>query len=233
MTDRAPNPALTDRLARTELVVLDMAGTTVADDGLVEEAFRTALPGAGPEQTAYVRATMGTSKITVFRHLTGGDEARAQQANTAFEHAYARLVDDGHCAPLPGAEETLRRLRDQGRTIALTTGFARTTQERIIAALGWQGLTDLTLCPADAGRGRPHPDMVLTAALRARVSSVAAVAVAGDTDSDVRTGLNAGAGIVAGVRTGAHGEEELRAAGATHVLDSVAALPGLLEAREG
>ena len=74
--------------------------------------------------------------------------------------------------------------------------------------------------------------MVLAAALRARVSSVAAVAVAGDTASDVRTGRNAGAGIVAGVLTGAHDAVTLEAAGATHVLDSVAALPALLAARE-
>ncbi|WP_051049557.1 phosphonatase-like hydrolase [Nocardiopsis ganjiahuensis] len=219
---------------RTELVVLDMAGTTVADDGLVERAFRAALPDFTEADLAHVRDTMGESKITVFRHLTGGREERAQKANAAFEAAYAGLVDEGRCAPLPGAEEALRRLREDGRAIALTTGFARDTQDRIITALGWRRLVDLTLCPADVGgRGRPHPDMVLAAALRAQVSSVAAVAVAGDTASDVRTGRNAGAGTVVGVLTGAHDAATLEAAGATHVLGSVAALPDLLTAREG
>ncbi|WP_376724029.1 phosphonatase-like hydrolase [Nocardiopsis alba] len=225
---------LEPRPSRIELVVLDMAGTTVADDGLVERAFGAALPDATDEQLAYVRATMGESKITVFRHLTGGDEEQAHAANAAFEAAYARLVDEGHCAPLPGAEDALRRLRDQGRGIALTTGFARDTQDRILAALGWNDLVDLALCPSDVdGRGRPHPDMILTAALRSRVSSVAAVAVAGDTDSDMRAGRNAGASVVAGVRTGAHDTATLRLAGAGHVLDSVAELPDLLAAREG
>jgi phosphonatase-like hydrolase len=216
-----------------ELVVLDMAGTTVADDGLVEAAFEAALPDHTPEAAAYVRATMGESKITVFRHLCG-DEDRAREANRAFERAYARLVDEGRCAPLPGAEDALRELRAQGRTTALTTGFSRDTQERILSALGWREAADLVLCPADAGgRGRPHPDMVLTAALRARVSSVAAVAVVGDTASDIRSGLSAGASVAAGVRTGAHDDDALRAAGATHVLDGVADLPGLLASREG
>ncbi|WP_017570891.1 phosphonatase-like hydrolase [Nocardiopsis halotolerans] len=216
-----------------ELVVLDMAGTTVADDGLVDAAFAAALPDHTPEAAAYVRATMGESKITVFRHLCE-DEDRAQAANRAFEDAYARLVDQGRCEPLPGAGDALRELRCQGRTIALTTGFSRKTQERILRSLGWEDAADLVLCPADAGgRGRPHPDMVLTAALRARVGSVAAVAVVGDTASDVRSGLRAGASVVVGVRTGAHEEDTLRAAGATHVLDGVADLPGLLAAREG
>ncbi|PAU46525.1 phosphonatase-like hydrolase [Streptomyces albireticuli] len=220
------------------LVVLDMAGTTVADDGLVEQAFAAAahVLGAEPgspahaEQLAYVRATMGESKISVFRHLSGGDEERARRANAAFEAAYGDSVAAGRCAPLPGAREAIERMRADGRAVVLTTGFARVTQDAILAALGWTDLADLTLCPADAGgRGRPYPDMVLTALLRTRaVDSVRRIAVAGDTSYDVLSGRRAGAAVVAGVLTGAHDEAALRASGATHVLTSVAELPGVL-----
>ena len=214
------------------LVVLDMAGTTVADGGLVELAFAAAAQrlGADPESMLdHVRATMGESKISVFRHLFG-EEAKAQEANRAFEEAYAGLVHGGRVEALPGARETIEELTAQGRTVVLTTGFARTTQDAILAALGWRDLVPLTLCPADAGgRGRPYPDLVLTAFLRtAAADDVRQVAVVGDTSYDVLTGVRAGAGLVAGVRTGAHGDEAFRAAGATHVLDSVAALPALL-----
>lgn len=214
------------------LVVLDMAGTTVADGGLVEQAFTAAAHrlGAEPESMLdYVRATMGESKISVFRHLFG-EEAKAQEANKAFEEAYAGLVDGGRVAALPGARETIEELKAQGRTVVLSTGFARTTQDAILASLGWQDLVPLTLCPADAGgRGRPYPDMVLTAFLRtAAADSVRQVAVVGDTSYDMLSGVRAGAGVVAGVLTGAHDAEALDAAGATHVLESVAQLPGVL-----
>jgi phosphoglycolate phosphatase len=214
------------------LVVLDMAGTTVADGGLVEEAFAAAARHLGAEPADmldYVRATMGESKISVFRHLFG-EEAKAQDANKAFEAAYADLVDGGRVAALPGARETIETLKSQGRTVVLTTGFARTTQDAILAALGWQGLADLTLCPADAGgRGRPYPDMVLTAFLRTAVADdVRQVAVVGDTSYDMLSGVRAGAGLVAGVLTGAHGADALRAAGAGQVLDGVGQLPGVL-----
>ena len=219
------------------LVVLDMAGTTVADGGLVERAFEAAAtelgvaPGSAEhaEHLAHVRATMGESKISVFRHLFG-EEARAQDANRAFEEAYARLVDGGGVQALPGAREAIEELTSQGRTVVLTTGFARTTQDAILAALGWQDLVELTLCPADAGgRGRPYPDMVLEAFVRTKAAEdMRQVAVVGDTSYDVLSGVRAGAGLVAGVRTGAHGDEDFRAAGATHVLDSVADLPALL-----
>ncbi|MEW1827794.1 phosphonatase-like hydrolase [Streptomyces sp. NPDC088196] len=214
------------------LVVLDMAGTTVADGGLVEEAFAAAARHLGAEPADmldYVRATMGESKISVFRHLFG-EEAKAQDANKAFEAAYADLVDGGRVAALPGARETIETLKSQGRTVVLTTGFARTTQDAILAALGWQDLADLTLCPADAGgRGRPYPDMVLTAFLRTAVADdVRQVAVVGDTSYDMLSGVRAGAGLVAGVLTGAHGADALRAAGAGQVLDGVGQLPGVL-----
>ncbi|MGW4626195.1 phosphonatase-like hydrolase [Streptomyces rubiginosohelvolus] len=223
------------------LVVLDMAGTTVADGGLVEQAFSAAAqrlgvrPGSNEHarQLAYVRATMGESKISVFRHLFG-DEDRAQYANTAFEEAYGDLVDGGRIAPLPGARAAVERLTAEGRTVVLTTGFARATQDAILAALGWQDLVPLTLCPADAGgRGRPFPDMVLAAFLRTgAVADVRRTVVAGDTSYDMLSGVRSGAGIVAGVLTGAHDQDQLTRHGATHVLGSVAELPDLIARAE-
>ena len=187
------------------LVVFDMAGTTVADSGLVEQAFTRALEAAGPAVAdhdgamQYVRDTMGTSKITVFRQLTGGDEDAAQRLNGAFERAYDDLVDAGHCAPIDGAEQLLAKLRAAGIKTALTTGFSRTTTDRILDALGWRDIADLTLVPAEAGRGRPYPDLVLTALLRLRVDDVREVATVGDTSADILSGRRAGASIVAGV----------------------------------
>jgi len=211
---------------RIEIAVLDMAGTTVRDDGLVEEAFVAALGGtAESAQLDYVRATMGQSKIAVFTHLLG-DQARAASANEAFEREYATRLD--RAAPVPGAIEVLERLRAKGIRVALTTGFSPGTQAALVDALGWRDLVDLTLAPADAGRGRPYPDLPLTALLRLGGSRVQAMVVVGDTVADMESGRNAGAGLVVGVRTGTHDEAALRGAGATHVLASVADLPELL-----
>ncbi|MEU3609231.1 phosphonatase-like hydrolase [Streptomyces sp. NPDC035033] len=226
---------MTDK--QQNLIVLDMAGTTVADDGLVERAFTAAAERLGEDPATmidHVRATMGESKISVFRHLLGGDEDRARQANLAFEEAYGALVSEGLIAPVPGAAETIGALREQGRTVVLTTGFARVTQDAILDALGWRDLADLTLCPADAGgRGRPYPDMVLTAFLRTgAVADVRQTVVAGDTSYDMLSGVRAGAGIVAGVLTGAHDKAALTAHGATHVLGSVAGLPDAIREYE-
>jgi len=222
------------RVVPVELVCLDMAGTTVTDDGAVEEAFVGAIESVGDygakesaELLAYVRDTMGTSKITVFRALLG-DERVAAAANVAFERAYHAIVAAGRVSPIPGATEAIGALREAGHKVALLTGFSAGTRDEIIEVLGWRDLVDLALCPSDARRGRPYPDLVLTAVLRLGIDDVAAVAVAGDTAADVLSARRAGAAIAAGVLTGADGRERLVAAGATHVLASVADLPALL-----
>ena len=98
----------------------------------------------------------------------------------------------------------------------------------MLDALGWRPLIDLALSPADAGRGRPWPDLPLTALLRLGGGAVSELAVAGDTASDVESGLRAGAGLVAGVLTGSGSREELEKAGAPHVLDGIEGLLPLL-----
>lgn len=214
---------------------LDMAGTTVADEGTVLAAFDGAMDQAGlrPGTPGYqraaeiVRATMGQSKIEVFRRILG-DEAAAAAANQAFEEHYAAIVRSGRVEPLPGAQPVLAALRSAGIKVCLATGFSPATRDAVLDALGWRDQADLVLSPADAGRGRPWPDLPLTALLRLGGGSVAELAVAGDTASDVESGLRAGAGLVAGVLTGSGSRAELAQAGAPYVLDSVADLLPLL-----
>lgn len=217
------------------LAVLDMAGTTVADDGLVLRAFAAAaeaggLPAQGTEADAarrYVLDTMGQSKIVVFRAIFG-DESRAQAANAAFETTYDSLIDQGLAEPIPGAEKAITTLREAGIKVALTTGFSRSTQDKLLVALGWESLADLTLSPAEAGRGRPYPDLILTALLKLSIDDVHQIAVLGDTSNDVLSGIRSGASIVAGTLTGAHDERQLREAGATHIVPSVTEFAELL-----
>jgi phosphoglycolate phosphatase len=214
---------------------LDMAGTTVADDGAVLAAFTAAIAASGitegapgyDDAMAHIRATMGQSKIEVFRHLLGSEE-RAQQGNRVFEGKYFDSVRAGSVTPVPGAAETFAALRAAGIKVCLATGFAPATRDAVLDTFGWRPLIDLALSPCDAGRGRPWPDMPLTALLRLAGGAVSELAVVGDTPGDIESGLRAGAGLVAGVTTGACSRDELLAAGAPHVLESVSELLRLL-----
>ncbi len=223
-------------MSRFSVVCLDMAGTTVRDGNAVMAAFGAAiatrnLPASGFNSAMkYARDTMGQSKIEVFRHILG-DEDAAQEANAAFEKHYAGAVAAGEISPMPGAVELFAACREAGTRVCLSTGFAPVTRDAIIGALGWGSLVDLILSPADAGRGRPWPDMPLTALLRLGGDAVSALAVVGDTPADVECGLRAGAGLVVGVLSGDSARADLEAVpaatglpGAPLILDSVADL---------
>ena len=210
-----------------------MAGTTVTDQGVVERAFVEAMVGEGLIDEGelaglldVVRRTMGQSKIDVFRSLLG-DDARAQRANAAFEAAYDRAVARGEVRAVEGAAEAIDLLRAAGVRVCLITGFAPSTRDAIIDSLGWQDLVDLALSPSDVGRGRPWPDLILAAADRFGVD-VSEVAVCGDTVSDLLCGSRARAAVVAGVVTDSDLRHEMAATPHTHLLRSVADLPGVV-----
>jgi phosphonatase-like hydrolase len=210
-----------------------MAGTTVTDAGVVERSFVEAMVGEGLIDEGevagtldVVRRTMGHSKIDVFRALLH-DEDRAAAANVAFETAYERAVARGEVRAVDGAEDVLRSLRDHDVKVCLITGFAPGTRDAVIAAVGWGELLDLALSPADVGRGRPWPDLVLHAAAHVGVQP-AEVAVCGDTVSDLLCGTRAGAAVVAGVVADPERAAEMAATPHTHLLASVRELPGIL-----
>jgi phosphoglycolate phosphatase len=227
-------------MAPVKLACLDLAGTTIGDIAMVERAFAEAIATQGivPGTSAYARAMVhvhrsrGCPKIEIFHGIFPSNEAQARAANLTFERAYEGAIERAGLVPLPGTVEALEKLRSAGVKIALITGFSRSTLGRVLGALGWADKLDLALCPEDAGRGRPYPDMILTAVLRSGIEDVRQVAVAGDTESDILCGRRAGASIVAGVMTGGHSRARLLDAGATHIIDSIADFPALVLSSE-
>jgi phosphonatase-like hydrolase len=218
----------------TRLAVLDINGTTVTDGGAAERAVEEALHGGGlqggrlAEALAQSRRSAGLDRSELFASVFAADGAAARAAARTFAQAYDAMIAEGAVQPIPGAEETVHLLRERGFKVCFATGFGRHTQNSILEALGWMGLADLSLCSEDAGRGRPYPDMVLTAVLALDVEDVRDVVVVGDTAADMISARRSGAGAAIGVLTGAQTADELSAAGADAVVPSIADLPGLL-----
>ena len=217
------------------MVAFDVAGTVLNDDGLVISAFKNAFeatqpelwPTHGAQWTQYALDTMGQSKIHVFTELLG-DAEKAHTANIAFEESYVSEITEVGAVPIAGAEDLFKHLRSKGIAVALTTGFSRSTLETLIQQLGWKDLIDLSVTPGEAGRGRPHPDMLNMAIEVLGIAHPGSVIVCGDTAADMQAAVAFGAGQVIGVLTGAHDEHTLHDAGATSVLNSVADLKSLI-----
>jgi phosphonatase-like hydrolase len=223
-----------------ELVVLDMAGTTI-DDG--QQVYRvlgeTARAHGAPASETEIARWHGASKHEALRELLTSrfgippSDAELETVIADFQTRLSAAYDDQPPRPLPGVTEALSALREHGVKVALTTGFDRVIVESLISALGWMGdaVADTVVCGSDVPAGRPAPYMIFRAMERLGVTDVARVLVAGDTPRDLEAGTNSGAAMVVGVLSGASDADELGAHRHTHLLPSAADLPGLLGVR--
>ena len=223
------------------LVCCGLIGTLVADDGLIERSFAEAIATQGvvsgtsafARRMSQVHKARGKAPGDVLRELFPDNEPRAQAAALAFDKALPDAVSRSAVRPLPGAVETLDEIRAAGRQACVLTSLPRRVVDLVLDATDLSGKIDIAVTAEDAPRGFPAPDLALTAMLRAGVEAVQDVAVVHDTGAGIACGRSSGASIVAGVLTGPHAAARLQAAGATHVLGSIADLPGLLASLDG
>ena len=217
---------------RPDLVVCDLAGTTIYDRGEVPAAFEQALREAGLGfDPAEVSAWRGASKREVVTRLVARQERHVSATVDQVYQRFRRLLLDRLAAAgplsLPGVAETLARLKADRLRVAVTTGFDREVVTTILAAVPWGHLLDTWVCGDDVLQGRPAPFMIFRAMEQCGVGDVRRVAVVGDTRLDLEAAWNAGAGWRIGVLTGAHDRATLAAAPHTHLCETVAALPSL------
>jgi len=218
---------------RPKLVIFDMAGTTVEDHGQVPAAFQSALSEHGvsvtPEQ---INAIRGASKRQAVLTLTpeGSDrQQRAERTYVLFKQLLAQRFAAGVRA-MPGAMETFAWLREREVKVALNTGFDREITDLLLSALGWTtGHVDTVVCGDEVPRGRPAPYLIFRCMEATAILSVHQIAVIGDTALDLEAGYNAGARWNVGVLSGAHAQEQLQRLPHTHLLNSVAELPSILD----
>jgi phosphoglycolate phosphatase len=217
---------------KIRMAIFDVAGTTAKDGGLVVQAFENVMVSMGvtrgtPEMDQmvnYVNATMGKRKIDVFMHLCEGDSLKANQAHDCFVESYISLVKAGKLQEFDGVTKLFDELRENGIAVGITTGFPRDILDSVISGLNWAQHINFSVAASEVVEGRPSPDMIFRCIVlynKQFESHISAedIAVIGDTESDMRAGVTAGAQIIAGVSTGAHNSEQLLSAGATHILE--------------
>lgn len=213
------------------LVVLDLAGTTVRDDGQVPAAFNAALAGHGiqvtPDQIVGVRGASKKDAIRNFIPPGPGQSRRVEEAYLTFQRDLSRLYGEGGALPVGGAEATFAWLRGRGIRIALNTGFDRVITDLLLSALRWSNVADAVVCGDDVPRGRPAPDLIHRAMELTGVRDPGRVANVGDTSLDLEAGSQAGVRFNVGVLSGAHDRGRLEKAPHTHLLTDLGELPSL------
>jgi phosphonatase-like hydrolase len=213
-----------------ELVVFDMAGTTVFDGDAVNAAFRAALATGGIKAApASVNAVMGLHKPEAIRILLKevGRSFTDADVNVLHDDFVRRMCDyyatDPAVREISGAAAAFAALRRAGIKIALNTGFNRAIANVILTRLGWRPpqMVDAVVTSDEVPRGRPHPDMIQSLMVRFGIRDPKHVAKVGDTRADLEEGANAGCGLNIGVTSGSYTREQLQAYPHSHIVSSV------------
>src|SRR5262245_36655834 len=128
-----------------ELVVFDLAGTTVHDGDAVKNAFRAALAAVGAEaDPARVTAVMGLPKPEAIRRLLAatGRSPPDEEVGAIHDDFVRRMrhhyATDPSVREVVGASAAFANLRGAGIKVALNTGFSRPVVAALLERLGWR-----------------------------------------------------------------------------------------------
>ena len=220
-----------------ELVVFDLAGTTIADNGEVPQAFMAALQAHGLIVTSEaLQAVRGASKREAIRHFVESQFpgepapiiARTEKIFTAFRQHLTEIYSSRGVKEISGTTETFAWLRRRNIKIVLNTGFDRELTQLLLQFVQWdKDFVQAVICGDDVTQGRPAPYLIFHAMEAAGVIDVSRVANIGDTVLDLQAGRHAGVRWNIGVLSGAHRREQLEKFPHTHLLASVKELPGV------
>jgi phosphonatase-like hydrolase len=224
-------------MSKVKLVVFDIAGTIIEDNGEVIDAFCAALGKNGlPASVAELKEFKGASKREVITRFVerqrGQDAGNAALISRTYEDFRVDLetrFSDGRVKPIPGAGDTFAWLKAHNILFATTTGFFRSVTDLILNSVGWRDMLAANVCSDDVRQGRPAPYMIFHAMEAAGIDDVREVLNVGDTPLDIQAGHRAGVLGAIGVLTGIHKEDRLGKELPTHLIASVADLPSLIE----
>ena len=166
---------------------------------------------------------MGGDKYVSAVAAEGGEERLGDELRDAWESLFDQVIDE--VSALDGATELIHELKGRGLTVVLASSSIETHLDHFLDLLGAREVVDGWTMKDDVEASKPDPDLVENALEKTGTRDAVMV---GDTPWDVVAARKAGIATVC-LLTGGYGEEELRAAGAEAVFDSLAALRDRLD----
>jgi HAD superfamily hydrolase (TIGR01549 family) len=155
-----------------------------------------------------------------------GDEVEQQMGDdirSAEKVLYLAMIHE--VRPLPGARRLLETLTERGHRVVLASSAKEQEIEHYLDLLGAREIVDAWTSSADVEKTKPEPDLVQTALEKFGGGDAVMI---GDSVWDVEAAKRAGIPTIA-VRTGGFGHDELAAAGAACVFESLDELIESLE----
>ena len=153
----------------TRAVLWDMDGTLVDSEEYHWLSWRDTMAAEGiPITRDQFVVTFGQRNDSILPRWLGADAMadRIQRVGDAKEELYRRLVRESGLAPLPGAAEWVRRLRQEDWRQAVASSAPRANLDVVLEVIGLRGCFQAIVSAEDVTAGKPDPQVFLTAASR-------------------------------------------------------------------
>jgi phosphonatase-like hydrolase len=224
-----------------DLIIFDLAGTTVRDNRYVHKVLQRALLDEGVSISIEdANAVMGIPKPIAIKQLLAEryegdkniDEAFIEDIHQRFRHYMIEFYETSEeVQEKEGVSEVFSALRAKGIVVAVNTGFDRSITQPLLNKLGWikNDLINFSITSDEVPRGRPFPDMIHKLMGMAGVQSAANVAKVGDTLSDLQEGTAAGCHWVIGITDGAFSLQQLTMGTSTHLIDNILEIKSMFD----
>jgi beta-phosphoglucomutase len=188
----------------TRAVLWDLDGTLVDSEDYHWQSWQHAMALDGTAIThGQFTQTFGQRNETILRGWLGDDAApeRMQRVADAKEVEYRRLAAECGLTPLPGAAEWLVRLQASGWKQAIASSAPRLNVNVMLRALKLEHYFDAIVSSEDVTRGKPDPEVFLTAAVHLGVPPSRCIVVE-DAPAGVEAARRAGMRSIGVRRTG-------------------------------
>ena len=206
---------------RFRTVLFDLDGTLIDHLPAIHRSYAHTLPQLSlPAPTRQqVRNTIGGGLENAMRKFV--PEAKMPEALRIYRAFWDATMLDG-AEPMPGARELLEDLHNRGVACGVFTNKPGPSARAVCAHLGLAPFLDLILGATDTDWLKPQPAFAAHALAELKANA-ATTCLVGDSPWDVQAAHAAGFPCFV-VTTGTHTADELRAAGADAIYDSLLAL---------
>ena len=218
-----------------ELLVLDMAGTTIDEDNVVYKTLMKAVNDHGYTVSLeeVLSSCAGKEKFDAIATLLeeiGGKKEDTEEIFKDFSEKLKIAYQNLEVKPIDHVEDFLLKARRSGKKVVLNTGYSMEIAQQLIQKLSWKENIhfDALITADDVSASRPNPDMIFLAMKKFGIDDPKKVLKAGDSAIDIEEGKNAGCGIIIGVLSGAQTRNELEKAKPDYIFERISDVEKIL-----
>lgn len=211
-----------------ELLVLDMAGTTIDEDNVVYKTLAQAVNNHGYPVTLekVLSSCAGMEKLEAITSLLKEINGNEEDASVIFQNFSEQLKEayqNLEVKPINGTEAFLLKMKAQNKKVVLNTGYTSEIAQQLLDKLQWKENIhfDALITADDVSESRPSPDMINLAMKKFNILEASKVLKAGDSVIDIEEGKNAGCGLTIAVLSGAQTRTELEMAHPDYIFNTI------------